>query len=224
MPVLRTMFSGQHYRVVLWSEEGVTPKTVAFSTWTANPLQRSGPFATGLMVELGIPFVGIVPVANCWYQHEEINQALACVKQITGGGPLRSYGSSMAGYATLNFGRYLNISHALVAVPQYSMDPNLASFETRWRADVADLAFRNDFIHEGGLAAEVTIMVDPAHTLDFAHANRIAARCYGLTIRKVGGAGHDVLRKLQTDGVLKDIASNFLLDRLNMQLEALPKF
>ena len=61
---------------------------------------------------------------------------------VSGRDRVLAYGSSMGGYAAIRFGSLFGATLAAAFSPQYSIDPSVAPFETRWSGDAARIDFR----------------------------------------------------------------------------------
>jgi hypothetical protein len=89
-----------------------------------------------------IDAVHVIPRANDWYQHPEMPAAARLVSEIAADYQrVVAYGSSMGGYAAIRFGCAVGASLALALSPQFSIDPAVVPFETRWAGDSKRLDF-----------------------------------------------------------------------------------
>lgn len=162
---------------------------VTFDSYTDNPsLDRPG-FGEGFFHSRGIDAVHVISRENHWYQHDELAEALAAAAAATAGyDQVISYGSSMGGFAALNYGTRCGAGIGIAISPQFSVNPEIVPFEDRWLSDVRRIAFRDEPIVPPPLQY---ILYDPCDAQDRAHYRLFAARSPTIAIRIPHG-GHPV--------------------------------
>lgn len=162
---------------------------VTFDSYTDNPsLDRPG-FGQAYFHTRGIDAIHIISRENRWYQHAELSDALAATAGATAAyNQVFSYGSSMGGFAALNYGVMCGARAGIAISPQYSVDPQVVPFENRWSNEVGRIAFRREPIAPLPLQY---VLYDPHDALDRAHYTLFAARSPTVGIRIPNG-GHPV--------------------------------
>lgn len=175
---------------------------VTFGSYTNDYILERQGFAEAFLTDEGIDAVHVVNRDNRWYQYPEIDDALAAAAAAAAGyARVFTYGSSMGGYAALRFARAVGAGTAIAISPQFSLDPRVVPFETRWQADVAAITFRERPIAP---ADTQVIFYDPRMRVEDRHVAMFAA----LPARTIGVAvpyaGHPVGPILVETGVLKD--------------------
>lgn len=118
---------------------------VTFSSLTDDPrLDRPG-FGETMLKRHGIDAIHVINRTNIWYQYSELPDALQAIASATANYErIITYGSSMGGYAAIRFAGAIGAGTAIAISPQYSVSPQLAPFETRWRILTRNI----QFIHE----------------------------------------------------------------------------
>ena len=118
---------------------------VTFAPYTDDrTLDRPG-FGEDYFRACGTDAIHVLSRENRWYQHPELDDALATIAAKTGGyDRVIAYGSSMGGFAALRYGAACGASVGLALSPQFSVSPSVAPFDRRWAKDVACIAFRDD--------------------------------------------------------------------------------
>ncbi|MEL7125155.1 MAG: tetratricopeptide repeat protein [Pseudomonadota bacterium] len=168
------------------------------------------PFGSVLAEKLGLDLVHVVPRAPDWYHYPDMDACLAAVRPHMGPRTF-AYGSSMGGFASARFADRLGLTRALCLSPQYSIQPAVVPFETRWQKH----ATRIDFLNDDTIpprAARVWILTDVTDPQERAHAELIAQS--GPTeVLDVSFAGHPVGTALREARALAPIMEMFLEGR-----------
>lgn len=175
---------------------------VTFGSYTVeDDLDRQG-FGEDFLRDAGLDAIHVINRDNRWYQYPELEEALAAVAAATARVPrVFTYGSSMGGYAALRFARDVGARTAIAISPQYSLDPRVVPFETRWQADLARITFREAPFRP---AARQIIFYDPRLRLDAQHFAMFAAAGAETVAVGVPYGGHPVGPLLAETGVLQD--------------------
>lgn len=144
----------------------------------------------------------VIPRANDWYQHPEMPAAARLVSEIAAGYQrVVAYGSSMGGYAAIRFGRAVGASLALALSPQFSIDPAVVPFETRWAGDSKRLDFALERRWEPAFVERSYIIFDP-YTPDRRHVELFAGRSEIVAI-EIPDGGHPCTGFLVELGLLQ---------------------
>ena len=163
---------------------------VTFDSYTDNrTLDRPG-FGEEHFRGRGIDAIHVLSRENRWYQHSELDEALATVAAaVAGYERVIAYGSSMGGFAALRYGALCGARIGLALSPQYSVDPAVVPFDRRWADDVARIVFRDD-----GDPPPLPIQYvafDPRDAHDQRHFDLFAARSPTIGL-PVPNGGHPV--------------------------------
>lgn len=175
---------------------------VTFGSYTVDyDLERQG-FGEDFLRDEGLDAIHVVNRDNQWYQYPELPDALAVVAAAIAAVPrVFTYGSSMGGYAALRFARAVGARTAIAISPQYSLDPRVVPFETRWQADLARITFRE---REYQPPARQIIFYDPRLRIDDQHFRLFEAQGRETVAVGVPHAGHPVGPLLAETGALQD--------------------
>jgi tetratricopeptide (TPR) repeat protein len=106
---------------------------VTFDSFTDfRTLDRPG-FGEFFLDRAGIDAIHVLSRDNDWYQYPDIPAAMACVRAAAQGyARVVTYGSSMGAYAALRLGGLAGAHAALALSPQFTIDPAIVPWETRW--------------------------------------------------------------------------------------------
>lgn len=120
---------------------------IVFQPWASQPsLDRPG-YGRAYFVSRGVPALYITPKQNDWYQSKDAIRVLVAAAEIAQKYERRiSYGSSMGGYAALNFANDLDVQASISIMPQYSIDRTKVPFEDRWATEALRTDLFNDKI------------------------------------------------------------------------------
>lgn len=172
---------------------------VTFGSYTTEATFDRPGFAEDFLRTIGITAIHVINRRNRWYQHPERPAALAAVAAATRGHDrVITYGSSMGGYAALRYAALCGADTALALSPQFSADPKVVPWETRWQADVARTHFAEP--PYAGVAQEY-VVYDPRLALDARHAAMIADATNATCI-PIPFGGHPVGPLLAETGAL----------------------
>jgi tetratricopeptide (TPR) repeat protein len=142
---------------------------VTFESYTDNrTLDRPG-FGEVFFDANGIDAIHIIPRNNDWYQYHEIDEACRRVRALTAPYPhVVAYGQSMGGYGAIRLGGRVGAQVALAISPQFSIDPAVAPFESRWVGDAGRIDFGIERSAGHTFVAKAYVAYDP-HDLDARH-------------------------------------------------------
>lgn len=174
---------------------------VTFGSYTTEDTLDRPAFAEDFLRKAGLDAVHVINRRNRWYQHSERPAALAAVAVATRGyDRVITYGSSMGGYAALRYAVACSADTAIALSPQFSVDPRVTPWETRWQADVARTRFAEP-PYAGAPTAYV--FYDPRQALDARHAAMIADASSAATAIPIPFGGHPVGPLLVETGALQ---------------------
>lgn len=212
-PPTRILHRGRRYIVRQLDAAPDDDVIINFEYWRPQPTLEGEFSGEGFFRHRGMSAIGVMAAENDWYQHDEIHEAIAAIREAVPGRRLIGYGGSMGGYGVINFADLLGL-HSLVAIiPQYSIDPAKAPYETRWREDAARIDFRNDRIARAPALTRGYLVYDP-WCVDGRHARDIQAH-HGLSELRLYFGGHDQFRMLQQAGVFTPMLLDMLGGRFD---------
>lgn len=173
---------------------------VTFGSYTDEPtLDRAG-FGERFLRRERIDAIHVINRVNRWYQHPETAAALAAVRAVAQDYErVITYGSSMGGYAALRFAAACGADTAIALSPQYSVDPAVAPWETRWQPDVAQTTFAEPAYDP---VPRQYIFYDPRVAPDDRHVALFAAAAPAQLVPLPFG-GHPVSALLAETGALQ---------------------
>lgn len=174
---------------------------MTFGSYTNSPdLNREG-FGEAYLAGRGIDAIHVVNRDNRWYQYPETAVALATVAKVTAAyDRTLTYGSSMGGYAALRFPDAVGAQAGIALSPQFSVDPVVSPWESRWQGEVVRTRFA-----EGPAECDAHryIFYDPRLDLDARHV-AMYARFGRATLIALPYAGHPVGPLLTETGTLQE--------------------
>lgn len=172
---------------------------VTFDSYTDHrTLDRPG-FGEDYLRGRAIDAIHVLSRDNHWYQYPEWLNALAAVAAAAAGyRRVIAYGSSMGGFAALRYGAACGASAGIALSPQFTVDPAVVPFDTRWASDIARISFRED---ECSPLAAQYIAYDPCDAEDRQHFELFAA-CSAVQPIPVPHGGHPVGSYLVETGLL----------------------
>jgi hypothetical protein len=175
---------------------------ITFDSYTDHrTLDRPG-FAEAFLQSRGIDAVHVISRDNQWYQHPELVEVLAVLAAWSARYErVVSYGSSMGGFAALRFGAEAGAHTGLALSPQFSVDPNIVPFESRWSRDVEQITFQ--VVGDRPLPIQY-IVYDPRNLPDARHAALFAERSPTIAMRATYG-GHPAGAFVNETGLLEPL-------------------
>lgn len=169
-------------------------------------------FGEAFLRKHGIDAVHVVPASNAWYQYPDMPDALEAVAARTSHYPCRvAYGSSMGGYAAINFSAHLDVHRIIAISPQFSIDPQKLPDDRRWRHEAERIDFLHDHIAELRPASrQIYVVYDNRNALDSQHVARIA-QSVALTEVGLAFAGHPAAAGLAETGLLSRMVRQMIV-------------
>lgn len=209
----KVLFDGKDIVVIDVSSqrsEGI----VTFQSWRLAPFdtcdpQRAQGFGERAFASEGLDALHIVARGNHWYQSPEMGVAMDLARDFIATRRAITYGSSMGRYGAIAFGGVLDIP-ALAFVPQCSLDPAVAPFEKRWRAEYDQIAsFDNSLISGPRHKFRGFMFYDPFEPLDRQQVDLLRAAT-NLVAVPSAFSGHAVPKDVQQSYGLKALAKEVL--------------
>jgi len=217
-PELVILHRGPRYCVRLLRCGDAAAAVVCFEYWLAAPTLDGETSCENFFRHRGVNVIGILAAENDWFQHPEIDQALAAIRAATQGWDLAGYNGSMGGYAAINFADRLALSRLVAISPQYSIDAARAPYEHRWRSEAARIVatggFGRDRIDQVPRLTSGWLIYDP-WCVDGQHAASIQAH-HGLAELRLYFSAHHLMAMLQQ----ANLYSPMLLDMLAGRFDA----
>lgn len=145
-------------------------------------------------------WISITSSRNCWYLADEVEPAMEVVRQAVAGTRTITYGSSMGGYAAINWARTLRADYFFAISPLFSLfDPFMASIkDNRFALDRRLLSPARETISKGLQAQQKGLVAyDDQHIRDSHHARMILRHTLakGLTVPQAGHPCGPTLRR-----------------------------
>lgn len=166
-------------------------------------LDRPG-FGEAFLWRQGISALHILGHGNDWYQYPDIREACRAARIATRDAARRiAYGSSMGGYAALRLANQVRADAVLALSPQYSNDPAVVPWETRWAAAAARIAWRPELSGPIRCRCHPVVVYDPLGD-DRRHADLIARDVHAVLL-PVRHGGHPVIKCLRDAELLQPI-------------------
>jgi pimeloyl-ACP methyl ester carboxylesterase len=214
------LFQGEEVTVFAKLTTGFSFVVATFSGRSADSkdaITETGA-AEGFMDKNGISAVYFLAKSNIWWQTEEFPQALNVVRAILDKlnfGEVVTYGSSMGGYGALLAAGSLGARRVVCAAPQYTIDPSVVPWETRYKRDARKIKFISRPLENYMGDAEVIILSDPFYDTDQRHV-KLIGRNRVVQHLHVPFAGHAVLPMLSQLGVISQTINAALRGTINV--------
>lgn len=106
-------------------------------------------FGRGVFAKLGCNEFLVKKSRNHWYQTDEIDDVIRLIIERAGGSRIITYGSSMGGFAAVNFSGALGASSFVAISPLYDIQEGGEVDDARWGDESRILDFKHNFIREG---------------------------------------------------------------------------
>lgn len=123
------------------------------------------------LAKRGIPVLSLTYREANWYQSEQFFPAIDAARDFLGPDvSVTTYGASMAAMARSWAARRLGADRVVALCPQFTIEPEIAPFERRYRAEAERIG---PFIHD--ISAELSdeidyfVIIDPSHGIDTSH-------------------------------------------------------
>ncbi|HEN8799555.1 TPA: hypothetical protein U8251_002130 [Pseudomonas putida] len=184
------------------------PEIVAITfTPSGNRVLDGLGFGGKFLLDNKIDLISVKCNNDSWFQtipedsFELINQII----ENKGYSTIVAYGSSMGGYAAIQFSKRFKCNIVLALSPQFSI---IESFDKRWESHAKKVEWKyNISSNDLESSCKYYVFYDP-HDLDKEHADRVLALSAEANVTNVAipFAGHPVSHYLQETGVLKEVA------------------
>lgn len=176
--------------------------------------------------DIGVPTLHFINKRNHWYHLPNIFELIAKANAWAKNADRRiGYGTSMGGYAALAFSAELAIDEVLAFAPQFSVDPAVVPWESRWTSELRNIKFQKNLaVFNKGTKA--IIPYDPNHILDARHVELIRNNSDGDIVKvPLLGVGHFPIKSYLELDMLSPVVKSFLSGRVNVNiLKANPLF
>lgn len=187
----RLMFDGTHLRAVLFPGD---PRLLMVTLdWRRDGKDQFSPdiYATNF-ARAGMAQLSIKTRVNDWF----INPETAALEQVLTGlapdyGRVQVLGFSMGAYGALRFAKALHAATVVAVSPQWSIHPDQAPFEQRYRAEATGLdPALADLGPRAVPGLRGLILIDPFAAADLQHARLIQAAFPKLGLARLNFGGH----------------------------------
>ena len=211
------LFDGPGLRIAYLQRNSPGLLVVSFTGRDPAPPAAAGA-GEGFLAKNDIDAVHVISKKNHWWQTPDWDEGLRLIRAYAAGRGAReivTYGSSMGGYGALVASKALGAARVVTYAPQFSVDPVVAPWETRWLSDAKAIKFATTPFAELAAAQAVYIFSDPFFEADQRHVLEIA-RHAPVRHLKVAFSEHDVSRVLSDCGVLSTVTLEALRGTLEV--------
>ncbi len=150
-----------------------------------------------------------------WYQSPGFFPAMEAARAFLGDRiAITTYGSSMGAYGAILAAARLGADRVVAACPQFSIEPDVAPFERRFRGEAEEIGpFRHDVTGELHDDISYFVLHDPTHTIDRRH---IALFSQPANWRDIlfPGTGHNTLPAMVEAG-MKDAVFALIMGQMD---------
>lgn len=188
---------------------------ITFDSYTdEGTLDRPG-FGENFLRSRRIDAAHVVPRYNRWYQYPEIPQLASLLGGVAGGyARTITYGSSMGGYAAIRLAGAVGAHAALAISPQFSIDPAVVPFDSRWLDDARAIDFSLERDWQPEFDGTAYIAYDP-NDVDARHFDLFAQRTRVIPIG-LHGAGHPCTGFLAETNLLQRLVVEIAEERFDL--------
>ncbi|MFL2935450.1 MAG: hypothetical protein ACJZ7Z_01865 [Myxococcota bacterium] len=229
------LYRDDYYLVEAYGEMGHATSVVGFS-WrdgSFDPL-RPKDFSRSFLNEgmarwpVEANWISIITSRNCWYLHDQVEPAIEVIARAVEGTRTITCGSSMGGYAAINWGKALESDYAFAISPLATLfDPFMAAIrDVRFPLDRRLLPQERDSVLRGDQSElRGLIAFDDLDSRDIQHAAAIMENTKVEALR-VPRAGHPCGGALRRVYPLRRILESIIRDSFDtvaVQQEVLEK-
>jgi tetratricopeptide (TPR) repeat protein len=184
------------------------PGVVAITfTPSGNRTLEGMGFGGKFLIDNKIDLVAVKCNNDSWFQSipDESFDLINKILELKGYKTIVAYGSSMGGYAAVQFSKRFNCDIVLALSPQYSI---LEEFDKRWESYSKKVDWRYAISSDDISENCKYVVVYDTHDLDKEHADRLKSLAKNDNFHGVElpFSGHPVSHFLQESGILKDVA------------------
>lgn len=183
---------------------------VTFQSGTGTPgLHRPG-FGEPFFRKRQIAAIHVVPAVSGWYQHHEMIRICEIIRKVASRYKrIVTYGSSMGGYAAINFAHLIGATDVIAFSAQYTIDPARAPKETRYLSALDRMP--DGFVYDQPAGRDwsktrVNVVFDQFDQFDTYQAELVAENIPSAHLIELGYATHPITAVLSNDGL-----KNFLM-------------
>lgn len=220
---MKIIFEDSHYRAVEKAGNEGQPYVITFSSWSRLYQPHIGKdfartFGLDAISRTGLNCISLVTNKNDWYQGQSALKAIEAIKlRIPQQSVIVTYGSSMGGFAAINFAEALGADQFVSISPQVSLSkPYMESIrDNRFRKEMLTVRKNNEFILAGRNAEKTGyIFFDDKYPLDAAHALECAARTKAVLV-PISYSGHHAAKALNSCYGLKKVVEEVARNSFN---------
>lgn len=214
--IVETLFEGEDLRVVTAPQDDHRLLVVSFTGRDHKPPAPSGAGA-GFLSKNALDAVHVISKKNHWWNTAEWSEALTLISAYAAARrteALVTYGSSMGGHGALRASKALGAARVVAYAPQFSIDPRIVPWETRWSSDAGRITFIEPAFAESVAALTIYILSDPFFAPDQGHVDAIM-RHVPVQHLRVTFSEHDVSRVLSDCELLSGITLKALRGTLS---------
>ena len=197
----RALFAGEGLRAEIYNADRDV-LFVTFDHWERGKAGFSERLPSQTVAAAGFAELAIRTARNDWYLNGDLAPLEPVLAEATEGyGSVRCFAFSMGGYAALRLSRALNLDRAVLISPQWSIFPEEAPFDRRYRREATGLERGlGDLAGRIGPGLRGVMLFDPVtQAIDGMQAGLIAAEAPGLARVAMAFGGHPASSHL-TDG------------------------
>ncbi len=161
-----------------------------------------------VFLELNYSSIGFVSKRPNWFpvtsMESAINSISSLLKDFTA---IVAYGHSQGGYAAIKYSRHLGVKAVLSFCPQFSINPEVLSYNDKRFIEYFVEEKENPRIVSGDIANDVHayMFYDPSHPQDKFNAERILQVVPTLSAVKVFGTGHSSVRPFASGKIIGEL-------------------
>lgn len=173
-------------------------------------------FGKGVFAAKGFNEFIIKKSRNHWYQTDEIVDVIEIIKEAAHGTKIVTYGTSMGGFAAINYSALLGASHFIALSPLYDIAPDSEVEDDRWGQEPHVLNFHHNWIRNGNCRTSCGYIFYGDNELDQHHAVCIARETNGILV-PVDYGGHPCSYYLNDAYSLKKLVIDISRDQFDLE-------
>ncbi len=204
------IFAGAHLRATLFN--GTARRLlITFSFREKDRADFNEPEMSHGAASRGFAQLCIATRRNDWFINDD-TLALDNALKILGPhyNAVHMLGFSMGGYGAFRFARSARAKFVTAISPQFSIHPDVMSFDPRYRSDAAGFdQGLGDLVRYAKPGLQGVILADPFRRLDIVNAQMITEVFPRVRIARLGFGGHpatSLLRRAQKTGIVQRVA------------------
>lgn len=185
---------------------------VTFDHWQRGRVGMTELNPLGIADECGLSQMLIRVSRNDWFLSDETEALMSAVSnEAARYSDVINYGTSMGGFAALLFSKATGAREIHAVAPQYSIDPEICSFETRWQDEFHTFCRKQmDIAQLGNRSVKGIVTYDPKMELDRLQAERILDTFPNIRGASFFHGGHPPLKPLREAGTVGQMGRDIL--------------